>query len=61
MIPRLKVNYDKEMSKNLMNKLNVKNRHEVPKITKMRVKNTINSLASKIDQKIIDKLNSINK
>ena len=35
MIPRLKVNYDKEMSKNLMNKLNVKNRHEVPKITKI--------------------------
>ena len=35
MIPRLKINYDKEMSKNLMSKLNVKNRHEVPKITKI--------------------------
>ena len=35
MIPRLKISYDKEIVKNLMAKLNVKNKHEVPKIEKI--------------------------
>jgi large subunit ribosomal protein L5 len=35
MIPRLKVSYDKEIIIKLMNKLNVKNKHEVPKINKV--------------------------
>ena len=35
MIPRLKISYDKEIIKNLMGKLNVKNKHEVPKIEKI--------------------------
>ena len=35
MIPRLKLSYDKEILKNLMSKLNLKNRHEVPKIDKI--------------------------
>ncbi len=35
MIPRLKITYDKEIINNLKNKLNVKNRHEVPKIDKI--------------------------
>jgi large subunit ribosomal protein L5 len=35
MIPRLKLSYDKEILKNLMSKLNLKNRHEVPKIHKI--------------------------
>ena len=35
MTPRLKINIDNQISKNLMNKLNVKNKHEVPKIIKI--------------------------
>jgi large subunit ribosomal protein L5 len=35
MIPRLKIAYDKEILSNLMSKLNVKNKHEVPKIVKV--------------------------
>ena len=35
MTPRLKINFDNQISKNLMNKLNVKNKHEVPKIIKI--------------------------
>ncbi len=35
MIPRLKISYDKEIVNNLMAKLNVKNKHEVPKIEKI--------------------------
>ena len=35
MIPRLKISYDKEIVNNLMGKLNVKNKHEVPKIEKI--------------------------
>ena len=35
MIPRLKQNFDKEITKSLMTKLNVKNKHEVPKFTKI--------------------------
>ena len=35
MIPRLKTTYDKEIINNLMNKLNVKNKHQVPKIQKI--------------------------
>ena len=35
MIPRLKTTYDKEIISNLMNKLNVKNKHQVPKIDKI--------------------------
>jgi len=35
MIPRLKNLYDKEITVKLMNKLNVKNKHEVPKINKI--------------------------
>ena len=35
MIPRLKLNYDKQIINNLMSKLNLKNKHEVPKIDKV--------------------------
>ena len=35
MIPRLKITYDKEIINNLMAKLNVKNKHQVPKIDKI--------------------------
>ena len=35
MIPRLKITYDKEIISKLMSKLNVKNKHEVPKIDKI--------------------------
>ena len=35
MTPRLKIIYDKEIIKNLINKLSLKNRHEVPKILKI--------------------------
>jgi len=35
MIPRLKIAFDKEIINNLMNKLSVKNKHEVPKIEKI--------------------------
>ena len=32
---RLKTTYDKEMTVNLMSKLNIKNKHQVPKIDKI--------------------------
>ena len=35
MIPRLKLAYEKEIVSKLMNKLSVKNKHEVPKINKI--------------------------
>ena len=35
MIPRLKITYDKEIISKLMDKLSVKNKHEVPKIQKI--------------------------
>ena len=35
MIPRLKITYDKEIKVNLVNKLSLKNKHEVPKISKI--------------------------
>ncbi len=35
MTPRLKISYDKEIINKLMNKLNLKNKHEVPKIQKI--------------------------
>jgi large subunit ribosomal protein L5 len=35
MISRLKITYDKEIVSKLMSKLNVKNKHEVPKINKI--------------------------
>ena len=35
MIPRLKTTYDKEIVVKLMTKLNLKNKHEVPKIVKI--------------------------
>ena len=35
MIPRLKITYDKEIVTNLMSKLNVTNKHQVPKIDKI--------------------------
>ena len=35
MIPRLKDTYDKEIVNNLMNKLKLKNKHQVPKIEKI--------------------------
>ena len=35
MTPRLKTTYDKEIVNKLMSKLNVKNKHEVPKINKI--------------------------
>ena len=35
MTPRLKIAYEKEIVSNLMSKLSVKNRHEVPKIKKI--------------------------
>ena len=35
MTPRLKITYEKEIVSNLMSKLSVKNRHEVPKIKKI--------------------------
>ena len=35
MIPRLKINYNKEMTSNLMSKLNLKNKHDVPRILKI--------------------------
>ena len=38
MIPRLKVAYDKEIVSKLMNKLSLKNKHEVPKNKKNNFK-----------------------
>ena len=35
MIPRLKTLYEKDIIKNLMNKLNYKNKHEAPKLVKI--------------------------
>ena len=35
MTPRLKITYDKEIISKLMGKLNVKNKHEVPKVEKI--------------------------
>ena len=35
MTPRLKINYNKEMTSNLMSKLNLKNKHDVPRILKI--------------------------
>ena len=35
MIPRLKITYEKNIINNLMTKLNVKNKHQVPKIEKV--------------------------
>ena len=35
MTPRLKIAYDKEIIYQLMSKLNLKNKHEVPKINKI--------------------------
>jgi len=35
MIPRLKISYDKEIIGKLMSKLNIKNKHQVPKIEKI--------------------------
>ena len=35
MIPRLKTSYDKQIVERLMNKLSVKNKHQVPKISKI--------------------------
>ena len=35
MTPRLKISYDKEIISKLMSKLNLKNKHEVPKIQKI--------------------------
>ena len=35
MIPRLKTSYDKHIIERLMNKLSVKNKHQVPKISKI--------------------------
>ena len=35
MIPRLKISYDKQIVEKLMNKLSVKNKHQVPKIEKI--------------------------
>ncbi len=35
MIPRLKITYDKQIVEKLMNKLSVKNKHQVPKIEKI--------------------------
>ena len=35
MIPRLKILYDKEIVKNLMSKLNYKNKHQTPKLVKI--------------------------
>ena len=35
MTSRLKISYDKEIVDKLMNKLSVKNKHEVPKIVKV--------------------------
>ena len=34
-MPRLKETYNKEIAKNLMNKLSIKNKHEVPRIEKI--------------------------
>ena len=35
MIPRLKISYEKEIAAKLMQKLSVKNKHEVPRIDKI--------------------------
>ena len=35
MIPRLKTSYDKQIVERLMNKLSAKNKHQVPKISKI--------------------------
>ena len=35
MTPRLKINYEKEIVQKLLNKLSLKNRHEVPKVEKI--------------------------
>ena len=37
-MPRLKITYDKEIIANLMSKLSLKNKHDVPKIEKIILK-----------------------
>ena len=39
MTPRLKIAYDKEITNKLMSKLSVKNKHQVPKIEKIKCMN----------------------
>ena len=51
MIPRLKQNFDKEITKSLMTKLNVKNKHEVPKFTKIILNMGLGEAVS--DKKIV--------
>ena len=38
MTPRLKTLYEKDIVKNLMNKLNYKNKHEAPRLIKIVLK-----------------------
>ena len=35
MIPRLKKQYESDISKNLMNKLSYKNKHQIPRLVKI--------------------------
>ena len=51
MIPRLKISYEKEIVAKLMQKLSVKNKHEVPKIDKIILRDLnieINSLRNSL-------------
>ena len=46
MRPRLKATYNKEIISNLMSKLNIKNKHQVPKIDKIILKMCIYEFTS---------------
>ena len=46
MIPRLKISYDKQIVEKLMNKLSVKNKHQVPKIEKIILNMCLGEYAS---------------
>ena len=48
MIPRLKITYEKEIVVNLMNKLSLKNKQEVPRFEKIILKSQF--LISKLER-----------
>ena len=50
MTPRLKITYEKEIIKNLMNKLSLKNKHQVPKVEKIILIKVPNEIYSELRQ-----------
>ena len=60
MIPRLKINYEKQIITNLMTKLSVKNKHQVPKIKKIILNMGLGEDASDGKTKILHRWYGIN-